>query len=524
MAGFAGMGADVMGRRLEHLIVVVPGIGGSVLSDDAGRPVWGDARRRVVQVLADPERVSLDNAPVLHPTALMASAGHIPPFRLHGYDGLVRGLRNGLDADRPVRVDTVTPTVPGYSRDLLADVVLFPYDFRYGVRPAAERLAEEISIRLAGLPAEQRARRVIVIGHSMGGLVARYWAGLPGQAATCRAVVTIGTPHQGAPKALDWVVNGACIGQGPVRGATARLLTSVTRVLRGWPAVYDLLPTYHAVKDDSSVGGGQILRPAELAGRLATGFVISLAYAAGVNAGAGMHAQIAGAWAGMDPAVRPPVVPFLARDHGTPNAAFLRDGALVVTDTDPDWQPNAGWRGDGTVPAISAVPAELQDRRELEHPVPHRHTPMASAGAVIQAVRALTGDAGPVRGGETEPLRPRLGVDMTDAAVFGDPVLVGARLTGPTAAGVLARADGVSLWLTTEPADHRLEASRTLMEPRGDGWATTFVPAVPGAWRVTVEATGLTGQAAPRIEDVIGVIDPDDPERTTAGAGAGSAG
>ena len=63
----------------------------------------------------------------------MASAGHIPPFRLHGYDGLVRGLRNGLDVNYPVRVDTAAPAVPGYSRDLSADVVLFPYDFRSGV-------------------------------------------------------------------------------------------------------------------------------------------------------------------------------------------------------------------------------------------------------------------------------------------------------------------------------------------------------------------------------------------------------
>jgi hypothetical protein len=75
---------------LRHLIVVVPGIGGSVLADERMRPVWGDARRRVVQLLADPGRLSLAEAPGLHPVALMASAGHIPPFRLHGYDGLVR--------------------------------------------------------------------------------------------------------------------------------------------------------------------------------------------------------------------------------------------------------------------------------------------------------------------------------------------------------------------------------------------------------------------------------------------------
>ena len=56
-------------------------------------------------------------------------------------------------------------------------MVLFPYDFRYGVRAAALRLQAEIELRLGGLSRPDRNRRVIMIGHSMGGLVARYWLG-----------------------------------------------------------------------------------------------------------------------------------------------------------------------------------------------------------------------------------------------------------------------------------------------------------------------------------------------------------
>src|SRR5688572_17442956 len=106
-----------MGHRLRHLIVVVPGIGGSVLTDRRGNPVWGDSRKRVVQVLRHPGRLALSEAPSLHPIGLMPSAGYIPPFRLHGYDGLIRGLRNGLDTDRAVRVDVAIPTIHGYRRD-----------------------------------------------------------------------------------------------------------------------------------------------------------------------------------------------------------------------------------------------------------------------------------------------------------------------------------------------------------------------------------------------------------------------
>ena len=495
---------------MRHLVVVIPGIGGSVLEDAKGRPVWGDTRRRVVGLLKDPGRLSLAESPSLHAVALMPSAGCVPPFRLHGYSGLVRGLRNGLGIDRPVRVDTVT-TLPGYERDLTADVVLFPYDFRRGVRAAGERLAAEIGTRLAALTPPQRVRKVIVIGHSMGGPVARYWAGMQGQAVLCRAVVTVGTPHLGAPKAMDWIVNGAALGPGPVKAASRSLLGGVTDVLRDWPAVYDLLPTYRAILDETTPQTPEPRLLAELVGRAHNGFIADPALAAGVRAAGELHDDIAWAWSALEPELCPPVIPFLARDHGTPNAAFLRNGRLEVTGEDPHWQPNVGWRGDGTVPAIAAMPAELQGRRELEHPLIQRHTPMASAGSVVRFVRALTGEDGPVRGDGEEEVT-RLGLDLVDAALLGEPVPVRVRLVrraggSRTVADPQARAVEVSLLL--EPADGTQAPARVPMEPDGDEWTAGFVPPTAGVWRVTVEAVNLPGQAAPRVEDVVGVVDPD---------------
>lgn len=79
------------------------------------------------------------------------------------------------DVCRPDR-----PRLPG------ANVLLFPYDFRRGVAHAAMRLRDEIDARLHGLSESERAGRVIVVGHSMGGLVARYWLGPLGGAPDCR--------------------------------------------------------------------------------------------------------------------------------------------------------------------------------------------------------------------------------------------------------------------------------------------------------------------------------------------------
>ena len=90
-------------------------------------------------------------------------------------------------------------------RDAGADVLVFPYDWRLSNTHNAAVLAREILRRWFGgttpevsPPPEQR---ITFIGHSMGGLLARYllesqplWAGL------ARRLITIGTPHRGTPQ------------------------------------------------------------------------------------------------------------------------------------------------------------------------------------------------------------------------------------------------------------------------------------------------------------------------------------
>ncbi|HET8684800.1 MAG TPA: hypothetical protein VFM54_23450, partial [Micromonosporaceae bacterium] len=185
---------------LGHLVVVVPGIGGSVLEGPDGGAGYGQGLRQLAASVGWPERLSLAEHPQLRPVGLLSTMAVIPPLLVvPGYDGLVRQIENNFHR---VRVDV---SRPGQDPDLGADLVLFPYDFRLSVADAARRLAAVVCARLAGLSAQARRRRVIVVAHSMGGLVARYWLGPLGGAPYCRALVTVGTPHRGAPKALDWL-------------------------------------------------------------------------------------------------------------------------------------------------------------------------------------------------------------------------------------------------------------------------------------------------------------------------------
>ena len=96
---------------------------------------------------------------------------------------------------------------------------------------------------------------MVVVAHSMGGLVARYWLGPLGGWRHCRGVITLGTPHRGAPKALDTLVNGV-----RVRGIH---LQRVSDVIRSWHSPYQLLPVYRCIWDSTA---GQAAYPHEVEG------------------------------------------------------------------------------------------------------------------------------------------------------------------------------------------------------------------------------------------------------------------
>ena len=68
------------------------------------------------------------------------------------------------------------------------------------VREAAARLAEEVEL----LVAETGYERIHVVGHSLGGLIARYYVTRLGGDARVHTLVTLGTPHQGTYTAYAW--------------------------------------------------------------------------------------------------------------------------------------------------------------------------------------------------------------------------------------------------------------------------------------------------------------------------------
>src|SRR5262249_51626958 len=182
-----------------------------------------------------------------------------------------------------------------------------------------------------------------------------------------------------------------------------------TGVSRGWPSMYELLPQYPAVWDAQAATPVELTAlPASLTGTdpgLA-GYADTFArMAADARA---VHERIRGGWAVLDPDQVPNVLPYLARGHGTPNLITLAGGRLRVSKEDPPWRGNVGWAGDGTVPALCAIPVELGESPVDWRVVPARHGPMGSIADPVDVLCSYAGDRIPTRGGDL-PDRPWLG-------------------------------------------------------------------------------------------------------------------
>jgi hypothetical protein len=466
---------------LRHLVVVVPGFGGSVLRDADGTPRWGPAFGDIARGMVWADPLSVIGSPDLTVAGVLRTVTVFPPFVLPGYDKLVQQIQAAFPG---ARVDEV---LPGRPRDLRADVVLLPYDFRFGVRPAALRLQAEIEARLGGLSRQDRHQRVIVVGHSMGGLVARYWLGPLGGWPDCRALITVATPHRGVPKALDWLVNGVHLGRVQLR--------RMTEVSRSWQGVYDLLPRYPAVLPVLPGDEPGRVRPA--IGPLQIGSVAAAGFATRAAAAAQLHDEIDDAWRELSRrADAPALTAVFARGHATPNRMVLADGKLRITKADPEWLPNAGWRGDGTVPAISAVPPEAAPGSAALQQVAERHLPMAGTPAVIDLLRACDGHAAQPQL-TAGPAGAWLGVAIDNAVLAGEPVPVVAEVLG----GPSDAATRVWVQVTGPRGTEAVGCERT-----GQQWLAELPGRRAGSYSITISAAGVPGAGSLRCRDMLEVV------------------
>jgi hypothetical protein len=475
---------------VRHLVVVVPGIGGSVLEppDPREPAAWNVTVPGVARTLVDPARLSVDEHPVLRPAGLVTGVTVLGRLTvLPGYAGLVRSLADQLATRSAVLIPEEQP-------DPAAGVLLFPYDFRLGVAAAAKRLAAALHPLVASADARWPSRRVLVVAHSMGGLVARYWAGVEGGWRHCRALVTLGTPHRGAPKALAWLVDGVRLG---------RRWGRATNVLRGWQGAWDLIPRYEAVWDTDAC---RALRPEDLPADCVNSSGVLGTTAAAVprllREGAGMHRDLAAGWSDIPVGRTPAVHVVFARGHATPAEAVMSGGRLRVFMRDAAWLAHDGWDGgDGTVPAFSAVPVELSEDVRVRVPVWERHGPLGCSPEAVriateyetESITAIRGEGDPGIALKLDEF-PRPGASVT-AELRNAAADTGTCLT------LRVRPAGLSPGLARRWTDVPMSSTD------GTAWIASLPELTDGAWEVMVEATGVPRASPSPATDVIEVAD-----------------
>lgn len=224
-----------MKTEVPHLLVVIPGIGGSVLQK-GDEDLWNLSpsvalkallsRGRSIEELVPDDPAQLDDpdfADGVRATRLIDSPISLPGLaRIGGYDSLRRALHESYELNE-------------------LNYLEFAYDWRRDVRISAARLQHAIDARLEELDAYVGRADVIVIAHSMGGLVARSWLAELGGAERCRGLITLGTPYRGSPKTIRMLAGGfvwKSIGS-----------ERFAEILRALPTVHQLLPIYPCVHD-----------------------------------------------------------------------------------------------------------------------------------------------------------------------------------------------------------------------------------------------------------------------------------
>lgn len=457
---------------MGDVVVLLPGILGSVLTRD-GKDVWAPTAGAAVRGLwslgrsvkslelqDDPWEVDDLGDGVEAPR--LVSGVHLVPglWSIDVYSGISRMITDTFDV---VRGKTY---------------IEFPYDWRRDNRVAARKLQRVVAEALHRQRQVNPAAKVILIGHSMGGLVARYFVECLGGRPDTRMLITFGTPHRGSLNAADFLVNGFVKRLGPLK------IADLTKLLRSLTSVYQLLPIYPCV----DVGAGN-QRVAEVA-------LPGVDQARAASALRDFHRVIEGA-AATHEVGEYALHSVVGITQGTKQSARLDGDRLVLVES----YDGEDMGGDGTVPRVSATPIETDELQPAYQPMysSEKHGSLQLAEAVQTQLRGVL-TARPLSG-----FRAVQGVrvEATDLLAFGESLVVRAL---PDAAGLTLRA------ALTDVATGQVVEQLTLARDADEVHTGELRPLPPGDYRLRVEGAAESAPLADPVHSLVSVVDDVEPD------------
>lgn len=402
---------------MRNMLIVLPGITGSVLAKD-GKEIWGDSLQAVWQgltsrgqslqnmALTAPDDPNLDDlGDGITATRLIDGVTIIPGFKkIDGY----KGLRNFLHQHFDLIDGSLTEKKP-------ANYFEFPYDWRRDNRFTALKLKALIDHQLPEWRDHSgfKQAKVILLAHSMGGLVSRYYLECMGGWQNCKGLITFGTPYQGSVSQLNYLVNGY-----------KDMGLDLTKVLRSFTSCYQLLPTYEVVKRD-----GQYRAPIDLP-------LPNLDPERMKQAWNDFHYKIQESVETKKHSrnIRPVVG---GKQTTLQSATFDGQKLTVHSDIRPTEVDQALFDGDGTVPRYSAIPRELHTTLASDFVVA-KHGSMQNATPIhlqlleqLKQLQAIAPKRMAKRGfGRVDETQPALNLELDDLFLPDEPVTIQAKLVG----------------------------------------------------------------------------------------------
>ena len=210
----------MLGKKSERRpVVIVPGIMGSELWA-GGKCIWPNLKH----IFTHPESLSLPDE---------------EQFEVRGMVNEVIVVPNLIKLARYGRLGNYLEEELGYERG--KNLLEFGYDWRQDNRESARKLAA--TIESWQKRCKEAARPIIIIAHSMGSLVSRYYVERLGGKEKVERIIFLGAPHYGAPKMIATLLKGPKLLPFGLLGEKLRQM-GVTL-----PSMYQLLPNYFCAAD-----------------------------------------------------------------------------------------------------------------------------------------------------------------------------------------------------------------------------------------------------------------------------------
>lgn len=475
--------------KMKDIVVLLPGIMGSVLEKD-GKPVWDlhiqagfafvkswrDGSPLAHLKLAGDDLKGGDIGDGIRATRLMPKV-IIPKFKSGGYSVILDKIAE--------KFDNVLPA----SKHETANLFEFPYDWRRDNRASAHLLEKFIGERLKRWRESSNGAvdaKVILIAHSMGGLVARYYLEVLGGWQDCKALITFGTPHRGAPSALQWLVNSKIQKFG--------VTFDLSEVISSCPSIYQLLPIYEMVHVK---GDWKRVAEIDIPGIDRKRAEDALAFHRKIEEEQKSNSKETPYQENYQ------TMPFFGIQQNTVQSADLSNGTLTLSSNLPPAIEGIVGKnyGDGTVPHFSGVPIEF-DKPPTQNRLSQTHGFLQSSPKSLddlcEFIANLEGENwSAIRDPETDDEEEPLAISLSNIDDFytaDEPVELMARLTDEN-----IYHKGFKAIITPLKKDGSVaESMNYKFQQQNGNWTLTVPKLEPGIYQVEVR----TGKAIRQLNPV----------------------